>query len=357
MRVLHAPITALYQPSLMVRALREIGVEADLMLHHAGHQDYRFDLDDQIILGTGDLASVTIDFFLQALDRYDVVHLHSGYSLLCQSRKGKEFGFLARAGKLVVLSRWGCSDGHPPSHWFARRGLCDICPVPRNACNDALAAARLEREDRHADIIINHEMDHNGFNHRAVFMHGLIDLDFWSPDLEIPTDRLAPRAPGALRVLHAVGGGNRGDVKGSSAVRAATEALSAQGLLLEYDEVTGIPFHELRWRILQADIVVDQLRYGSFGSFAREALALGKPVLGHVIEEQRRQLPGLPIVETTPQSIAEALGRLAADPAERERLGREGREYACANFSHKQGAAFLAELYRAGIQEKRHGLA
>jgi glycosyltransferase involved in cell wall biosynthesis len=160
-------------------------------------------------------------------------------------------------------------------------------------------------------------------------MHGLIDIEFWKPGLAIPGAFVYPPSPkGTTRILHAVGGHHRGDVKGTRAVRAVIAMLNEKGVSIDYREIQGIPFHELRWHILQTDIVVDQLRYGSFGSFAREALALGKPVVGHVVSFQREQLSGLPIVQAQTDTLAEALQRLAANPIQRQELGLLGRYYA-----------------------------
>lgn len=357
MRVLHAPIVALYQPALMVKGLRATGFAADLMYHQDNFSNLRFELPEQIILGSGDISSRGIQFFLEALDKYDVFHLHSGYSPLFQSRKAKELKFIASLGKVIVISRWGCGDGRTPSSWFSERGLCDICPVSRNACNDAFNAMRLERENRYADVIINHEVDFQEFNQQAVFLHGLIDMDFWRPNLPVPGEFKLPKTHGTIRIIHAVGGTDRGDVKGSSVVRNAIKNLTDTGHAIDYLEITGIPFQDLRWHILQADIVVDQLRYGSFGSFARESMALGKPVVGHVIEYQRQRLSGLPIVQAIPETLAAVLAELVLSAERRQELGRMGRAYAEAEFCHLKISAKLGAMYEQAMEKKRHAIA
>lgn len=357
MRVLHLPITALYQPALMVLGLRSVGIHSDIMYHNHNLDLGPFEIEDQIIIGNGDISSAGLDFFLQAIKKYDVFHIHSGYSPLFLSRKGKELGFLAKLGKLVVLSRWGCCDGRTPSSWQIERKLCETCPIPRNCCNDTLNTMRLERENRHADIIINHEFDFNEFNNRAVFLHGFIDVDLWRPDLELPEEYQMPIKPGFVRIIHAVGGKNRGDVKGSSAIRTAIEALRKAKHKIEYLEVQGISFSQLRWHILQSDIVVDQLHYGSFGSFARESLALGKPVVGNVIDYQRKHLSNLPIVQADSNSLKDVLKDLIINKDLRRNLGRQGRLFAINELCHINNSTKLVALYERGLEAKCHAIA
>jgi hypothetical protein len=188
---------------------------------------------------------------------------------------------------------------------------------------------KLEREEQYADVIINHEPDFNEYNRSAVFLNGCIDLDFWRPDLKIPNVfRYNERWNGEIRIIHAVGGKDRGDVKGSSVVAAVVADLKSKGWNIVYNEIKGISFKDLRWHILQSDIVVDQLRYGSFGSFARESMALGKPVVGHVIAEQRAYLKDLPIVEATVETIGDVLEGLIRAPEARKDLGVRSRAWA-----------------------------
>ncbi len=84
-----------------------------------------------------------------------------------------------------------------------------------------------------------------------------------------------------------------------------------------------VPNREVRFTQVQADIVVDMLTFGWFGSNVREAMMLGKPVVCYLrpewLERMRREIPDyideLPIVSATPETVEDVLKDLVARPA------------------------------------------
>lgn len=81
-----------------------------------------------------------------------------------------------------------------------------------------------------------------------------------------------------------------------------------------------------------------------------EAMAAARPVVlsarGEAADLVRAADAGLTIEPADPQALAEALRRLHADPALRQRLGRGGRAYAEANFGARRAADGWAEQLR-----------
>ncbi|MBI5816649.1 MAG: hypothetical protein HZB29_13685 [Nitrospinae bacterium] len=358
-RVLHAPIRALYQPALLTRGLREHGVEVDLLYIDAdknpNYSSFTFEEPGQIILQSdGLLNPAVMEYFLSALDRYDIFHFHSGYTLFPWFYYGADLEILRKAGKKVFLSRWGCRDGRTPSDFDRDEGLCSgFCPMYGKSCTDEIIGKRLERESEWANVIINHEPDFTGTNSSAVFLQGSIDINFWRPGLRIPAEHALPaKKEGEVRVLHAVGGNNRGDVKGSAVIKGAMEDLAREGLRVDYREVTGISFRDLRYHILQSDLVIDQLRYGSFGSFARESMALGVPVIGHVSGRQRIHYKNLPVVEATVNNAKDVIRGMLLSGTERKRAGLLSRQYAEENFDYSKVTWKLAELYERALSDQ-----
>lgn len=77
-----------------------------------------------------------------------------------------------------------------------------------------------------------------------------------------------------------------------------------------------------------ADIIVDQLLVGTYGMFSVEAMAMGKPVVAYIRDDVRSRFPDdLPIVQATPETLAEVLLELIQDPIRRYELGKAGRAY------------------------------
>ena len=89
-----------------------------------------------------------------------------------------------------------------------------------------------------------------------------------------------------------------------------------------------------------------------------EAMAAGRAVVatdvGGVADLVEHGTSGLLVSSGDMRALGDALARLAADPDERRRLGRNGRAHALARYRADRLADDLDRLYRLGLQEKRH---
>jgi glycosyltransferase involved in cell wall biosynthesis len=108
----------------------------------------------------------------------------------------------------------------------------------------------------------------------------------------------------------------------------------------------------MRYYQVQADIVVDQLIYGWWGSTAIEAMALGKPVICYLSPSWKEiflkrfpEYTSLPIVEGNTQNIYEVLKRLTTDKDYREQKGKESRLFAEKHFDVKKNARELEKIF------------
>ncbi len=103
----------------------------------------------------------------------------------------------------------------------------------------------------------------------------------------------------------------------------------------------------VRARQQAADIMVDQLTMGSFGTSVVESLAAGKPVVMR-LEPPHMALGGYqlpPVISaTSEEEVSAALAELA-EPRRRDDIGRRGRDWAVANRSYATRAEpFAREL-------------
>lgn len=148
----------------------------------------------------------------------------------------------------------------------------------------------------------------------------LLDLPgaAWSPVVIDPLRWNAEREVrhrGPLRVAHAP---SVDAVKGTEAVLPVLDRLSAEGLITA-ELVRGVPSAEMPEVFARADVVIDQLRIGSYGVAACEAMAAGAVVVGHVSERVRELVLehtglDLPIVEANPETLEAVLRSLAMEP-------------------------------------------
>lgn len=141
----------------------------------------------------------------------------------------------------------------------------------------------------------------------------------WCPVVVDPARWDAPRGgdvrPGPLRVAHAP---SISAVKGTELLLPAVDALVDQGVV-DFQLIQGVPSAQMPGFFAQVDVVIDQMRIGSYGVAACEAMAAGAVVVGHVSEAVRdivRKQTGreLPIVEATVDTVEEVLRTLAAQP-------------------------------------------
>jgi glycosyltransferase involved in cell wall biosynthesis len=83
----------------------------------------------------------------------------------------------------------------------------------------------------------------------------------------------------------------------------------------------------------KCDVLVDQLYAGWYGGVAVEAMALGKPVIAYIRDEDLKYIPkamkeDLPIITTTPNDIKQTLERcLLMSRDEIYRLGVRSRRF------------------------------
>lgn len=108
------------------------------------------------------------------------------------------------------------------------------------------------------------------------------------------------------------------------------------------DQVTWsdeMSLSEVRARIAESDIIIEQLSDSIIGGAGLEAMAMGRPVIGNARSEMLEEGLGeaAPICQAkTPEEVSAQLRRLVFDPEERERIGNAGRQYieGHCNISH-----------------------
>lgn len=359
MKILHVHV-ALYQPWLMTRALRRLGHEADCLIFGVHGNDWLihgtdYDLEYKTV------PRVVISAYraLKIAKNYDVIHFHSLMSLLpmCVFRlpflDRMHLKWLKKTGKKIVVSHWGCHDGIRPSVYSKfGNNPCSECNAYGGMCTDKHVTKKCSPQVEFADVIINHEPSFEDFNAKAVYVPAAIDTEFWSPDEEVPERYRIPKSDGTVYLLHAFAnserrGGVERNIKGTPYIVAAVKRLKSEGHKVELLHYDKVPNEEFKYLQLQADVVVDQLFLGWYGSFARECMALGKPVIGYIRGAWRRnQLHDIPVMQAEPETIYDVLKKVVTDKELREELGSKSRRYAEEVLSMNRVAEQLTGLYK-----------
>lgn len=231
--------------------------------------------------------------------------------------------------------------------------VCDNCGWSQDVCCDEKSALRFEIIRRYADMVIGYASLDSSQYKATHFKYKSIDLDLWKPDLEIPDEYMLPPTEN-LRILHSFYKKDREhdgkNIKGSPFILDAIERLRKEGHKVEYMYITDVTSRDMRYFQAQADIVVEQLIYGWWGSTGVEVMTLGKPTVCYLRPSWKKffleifpEYDDLPIVEATTSSIYDVLKKLVTDCEYRTLMGKKGRQFAEQHFDLKKNAAIFAE--------------
>ncbi|MFF9348333.1 glycosyltransferase family 4 protein [Streptomyces sp. NPDC014734] len=146
----------------------------------------------------------------------------------------------------------------------------------------------------------------------------VVDVESWAADRAV-MERKRPI------VLHAP---SKRWTKGTDRIMPVLTELHDRGVI-DFRLVEGIPWAEMQALVKESDLVVDQVTTGSYGTFAVEAMAAGKPVIAYISDAVKATANGdLPIVSATPDTLREVLGSLVDDREGTAAIGRASAEFA-----------------------------
>ncbi|MFF3123564.1 glycosyltransferase family 4 protein [Streptomyces sp. NPDC057908] len=116
--------------------------------------------------------------------------------------------------------------------------------------------------------------------------------------------------------------------KGTDRIMPVLTELHDKGVI-DFRLAEGIPWADMQALVKESDLVLDQFTTGSYGTFAVEAMAAGKPVIGYISDAVKATTNGeLPLVSATPDTLREVLGYLIDDREGTAAIGRASVEFA-----------------------------
>ena len=331
MRILHAPTNIAGIAGLAAKAQRRLGYDATSVEYISRQFNFGTDRSLHLERERGPLkAAKAMRFAMSALRQYDVFHLYFGNTLLPYPYP--DLPLLRALGKKIVFHFCGCE---------VRRRDLNLKEYDLSGCHECTSLVCLSKHHppfSQADRLLVATPDLLEFVPGAELMPGPVDLSEWQPE---PFHDKQPEEP--IKILHAPT--DRG-IKGSNYIIAAVERLkqryNVELLLLE-----NVPHAEVKAFCSQADIVVDQIMIGAYGTVAIEQMAKGKPVVCYIRPDLRQYYPtNLPIVSATPATIYDELERLVLNPDLRRTLGAQGIEYVGEVHDANKVAARMIDIYK-----------
>lgn len=336
--VLHLPFETAGQAAIQAAALRKCGVRASTLypahrFAYGAQPDYSCPVRPR---GWSDLVRAWRA--LQLAGRFDVFHYHYAASLLPWQLGFPDARLNRKLGKAVVTEFWG-SDVRVPSIESARN------PWYVNGYNESDKRS-LAVMARWADITSGHAIiADDSFVAAASPYFPHLHRVRQAIDAAAVTPVYPPPENKKPVLVHIP---SHHDVKGTPFVRAAVENLRQRGLEFDYREISGVSHAEAQRLCAQADLVIDQLRLGSHGMFAVEAMALGKPVVCYILPELEAAYPGgFPIINANPETLVAVLEEwIVAGGELRAQRGRQSRAYVEQHHDSPVVARALLDAYR-----------
>lgn len=330
---MHCPTSVGGNAWTLSRAERKLGLDSTVMVLQKSWLGYPADIDLQLEKNSkARSARKLLTFFLKAVAQYDVFHFNFGSSFLPHLPHLSfldlvDLPVLRTLGKKIVVTYQGCD--------VRQRNFCtnnfaiSACAEPDcyggicNSRTDALKKKRARKFGRYAHKIFAFNPDLlYVLPPQAEFLpYSSVDLNQWQPAKENKGEKLV--------ILHSPT--DKG-AKGTKYILEAVERLKSEYKNVEMMLVENIPHNKVRELYQKADLAIDQLLVGWYGGFAVEMMALGKPVVCYIREDDLKFIPAqmrkdLPIINANPSNIYEVLEQLIEEPEKLTLIGGQGRAY------------------------------
>jgi D-inositol-3-phosphate glycosyltransferase len=202
-----------------------------------------------------------------------------------------------------------------------------------------------------------------------------VDTELFRPDGPVDPGRVVPRVVVVTRLVErkgvadviaalpslpgvelVVAGGGEADLIDDDPEGRRLAALAEELGVFQRIELRGRIEREHVARLLRsADVVVCSPWYEPFGIVPLEAMACGRPVVasavGGLIDTVVHGVTGLHVPPRRPDKLAQAIGRLLADPVLCERLGAAGAERARSRYKWARVADATLDVYLEVLAE------
>jgi hypothetical protein len=357
MKVLHLPSPVGGNSWGLARAERALGLESSVLVASQNWLGYCADIELGLERrsGFGKLVKLSSSF-LRLRNRYDVFHFNAGASLIHAPHRGLDLIDLPfYPDRVALFATYNGCEARQKFPTIARTKIsaCHVANCYHGLCaygrHDQLRQRSIKKMAHHVRHLwaLNPDLMHFLPLEKSSFLpYAVIDENpSWHP-AEVHRAR--------LRIVHAPT--NR-EAKGSAYILAALERLKVtHGEQFELRIVEGIVHKEAMHLYAEADLVVDQILIGWYGGFAVETMAMGKPVIARLAQEDLRFLPaGMArdateaIIDANPQSIEAVLRRCIEDRAFLARRAEAAAAYARRWHDPRYVASITKAAYEAAL--------
>jgi len=287
-----------------------------------------------------------------ALLRFDIFHYFYDRGLMISDgRYGinpEELQLLFDSGKRLYTYAYGADvRSQEITLQLGEPNICRECPQPGRycICKTEDLNSSLERLDGRVTARL-------AMGDMLSYVPGCRNMHYWPLHLKkFKAEPPVYRRGDTLRVAHAP---NHGHFKGTRFLMEAIERLRNEGQPIELVSVQGVPNKRVLELFGTSHLIADQFTAGFHGYTALEAMALSRPVLCFLRNDDMMIDPATcPIINVRPEQVYDTLKRCLEGEVDLESLGKQGRAYVDRYYSVAAVAARLGRLYidTAGFPE------
>lgn len=344
LRIFHGLSEVAGQGYNSVRGLKENGYDAQMIVWRNSPSGYLNDCSFQINkrqLWKAPLwLSQIVKMEYRIIKDYDVLHFHFGRSLFLNH----DLRFLISKGKKVFFE----FHGSDLRNYKKAQEINPYLQYDKTANKKSFEKRTNKIADFATGIILhdNELIPYLPLNYERIFVAPLrVDIKRYQYQHKSMTDHHA-----AIKIVHAPT--NRIG-KGSMDIINIVEELKKE-YLIDFVLVENLTQNEAQEIYKSADIIIDQICIGTYGVFAIEGMALGKPVCTYITESMVDCLPEeLPIVNTNKNNLKEKLILLIESSDLRDKIGIKGREYVETYHDYRVIGGYLGEIYKGNVNPVR----
>lgn len=322
------------QMGIQSKALKSMNVKATTVNYYENYLKFKSDISiDVQKFSSVEEADISVKHLSSELILdYNIFHFHFGTTLTLD---GSDLPIIKELNKKMIMQYWG-SDVRLLS--IAKK----LNPYTKvKQMNEDIIKRNLEFHSKYiSDCFVDYELYEyvKGYYKNVHVTRSSIDLerfDYVNSSIKVKDKILIVHAPTSP------------EFKGTQFIVKAIEALNYRGDF-EFKLVMGMSNEEAVKIYKEADLIIDQLHTGTYGIFAVESMALGKPVISWISDFMREKLPKeLPIVVANPDTIKSVLKNLLDNKDELGEIGRKSRLYVEKYHDSKKVAQEHLEIYKS----------
>lgn len=338
LRVLQGSMEIANQMNTLSEGLNKQGIMAHTINYYPYYLNYKSNYTWPLI---GQRSSPSINEKLRKLTKeflpyYDLFHFHFGTSLTLD---WSDFPLYKSSGKPLLMQHWG-SD----VRIFSKATELNPYALVKNK-NENQIKTSLTRLSENIQNCVVFDMELyqyvKDFYEKVHIIPSMINLEHYQPKKKSRPNKKA-------LIVHAP---TSPAIKGTHYILKAIESLK-DDYDFDFRLVKGLSHEEAMQIYQDADLIIDQLHIGSYGLFAVEAMAMGKPVICWISDFMKDHYPSnLPIIIANPDTIKDTIEYTLKNIDMLPGIGEKSRLYVETNHDMIKNSQKMLSLYQSLLKK------